>query len=473
MYKSGEHTTHTLNLQLSNTSDVPRYDRLTDLDASGKLRFAEWSYGPQLRGMGSYQLSIQDMKGWFDELKATASYQIIEESRIQRTRGRNNRQSRIENLDVAGFNIDLRKKLNNHEFTFGADGQYNNVKSTAKAKDIVTGKESALDTRYPDGGSNMLLAAVYAQHIYKIVPNKWVINDGIRLNYTQLDATFKSKEFFPLPYNKASQQNTALSGNLGVIYMPSNSWRIALGGSTGFRSPNVDDLAKVFESSGGVSVVVPNANLKPEYSYNADLNVSYLKIDKVKVEGSLFYTWLDNAIVVDKFTFNGQDSIDYNGKRTAVVASQNKASAFIYGGSAAISAQLNDYVTFMSSITYTYGRYKDAKGTESPLDHIPPVFGRTGIQYKRNQFKGEVYALYNGWKNLKDYSTSGEDNLNYATPQGMPAWYTLNAKASYNVCDNFNLTVALENILDQNYRQFASGVSAPSRNLVITARVRL
>ena len=39
--KSGLYTTHTLNLQFNNTSDVPRYDRLTDI-SEGALKYADW-----------------------------------------------------------------------------------------------------------------------------------------------------------------------------------------------------------------------------------------------------------------------------------------------------------------------------------------------------------------------------------------------------------------------------------------------
>ena len=90
--------------------------------------------------------------------------------------------------------------------------------------------------------------------------------------------------------------------------------------------------------------------------------------------------------------------------------------------------------------------------------------------YRQKKFTGEVFALYNGWKRLKDYSASGEDNLAYATPHGMPAWYTLNARAGYRIHKYISAEVALENILDYNYRVFASGISAPGRNLVVTLR---
>ncbi len=471
LYQQNEKVSHALNLQYSTSSDIPRYDRLTDY-RNGSLRFAEWYYGPQERLLAAYQFEAAQLQGFFDEIKAGVNYQYIEESRHQRSRGDNVRQNRYEKLDALGYNLDFRKMMNRNELTIGTDGQYNKVRSAAQATDIVTGEESALDTRYPGGGSNMYYGAVYAQHLLKLVPGKLILNDGIRLNYTNLRASFSDTVFFPFPYSDAKQQNTALSGNLGLVYMPSYKWRFTANGATGFRSPNIDDLGKVFESVGGQILVVPNPDLGPEYTYNADLGVSYTDGEHIRLEANGFYTWFRNAIVTSAFTLGGDDSVLYDGKLTQVVANQNKAKAYLYGFNAAVTLKLAPRVTLYSSFNYTYGRYEQA-GTEVPLDHVPPVFGKTSLAYKQNRFEGEIYAMYNGWKRLADYSPSGEDNLNYATPQGMPAWYTLNLRTGYRLNEHLSVQLALENIMDYNYRVFASGISAPGRNLVLTLRGRM
>jgi hemoglobin/transferrin/lactoferrin receptor protein len=78
--------------------------------------------------------------------------------------------------------------------------------------------------------------------------------------------------------------------------------------------------------------------------------------------------------------------------------------------------------------------------------------------------------MYNGAKKLKDYSDSGEDNLNYATPEGMPAWHTLNARLGYSFNNGLALQCGVENILDTEYRVFASGISAPGRNYYVALK---
>jgi hemoglobin/transferrin/lactoferrin receptor protein len=123
------------------------------------------------------------------------------------------------------------------------------------------------------------------------------------------------------------------------------------------------------------------------------------------------------------------------------------------------------------TVTYTYGRLKQAGGY-APLDHIPPLFGRVSAILKIKKFRAEFFTLFNGRKHLKDYSPNGEDNLQYATPWGMPGWFTLNLRASYSPLPYLQIQAALENLSDVRYRHFASGISAPGRNLIISLRTR-
>ena len=90
-----------------------------------------------------------------------------------------------------------------------------------------------------------------------------------------------------------------------------------------------------------------------------------------------------------------------------------------------------------------------------------------------SKFTTEFYARYNGWKHIEDYSPGGEDNEAYATADGMPAWYTLNLRAGYQFNQNISLQAGFENMLDKHYRNFASGISAPGRNIYVTLRANL
>ena len=461
---------HGLNLQLSNSSDIPRYDRLTET-SNGIAKSAEWYYGPQFRTLAAYTLDIAKMNGFFSDLTANLSHQHLKESRNNRNFKQPTLAQRTENIDVIGYNIALRHKDDRHEVTLGTDGQFNILKSEAQKTDIFTGAESKIDTRYPDGDNNMNLYGVFFQHTMKLNENKVVINDGLRFSYTTLHSTLEDTSVqFHLPVIDLKQQNKALTGNLGVAFMPSDELRLTANISSGFRSPNFDDMAKIFESNNSM-MIVPNKDLKPEYSQNAEVGLGYNNgVFEFNTYG--FYTLFNNAIVTDKFTYNGSDSIEYNGQMTRVYASQNKAHAFLYGGGLDATYRPILHFALYGSVNYTYGRFQQGDTSLTPLDHIPPVNGRFGMKYSTSKWYTELYSLFNGKKRLTDYNLAGEDNLPYATPNGTPSWFTVNFRAGVTVAKYVQIQAGVENILDRNYRYFASGMSAPGRNFVLAVRFK-
>ncbi|MDB5205548.1 MAG: hypothetical protein JWR72_623 [Flavisolibacter sp.] len=469
LFKQNNKVTHSLNLQHSNSTNVPRYDRLQDV-RSGTLRYAEWYYGPQKRYLAAYELAVANM-GFFNDFKANVNYQHIEESRHQRDYRRYDRlDNRMEKLAVLGFVIDGRKLWNNNELTVGLDGQLNNVKSSAFRKNIQTGVETGLDSRYPNGRNKMNYFGLYAQHLVKLKGGKFILNDGIRLQAVSLHSTIADNSFFTLPFTEVDQKAFAVTGNIGAVYIPDENFRVNASISSGFRAPNVDDVARIFESNtASRQLIVPNSEIGPEYTYNVDLGFTQ-NIKNVRFEITGFYTIFRNAIAISPFQFNGQDSITYNNTRVKVFANQNVNRAYLYGFNSNLTIDFSSRFRFYSTINYTHGRLKPKNVAEVPLDHIPPVYGKTGLTYTNRIINAEVYGLYNGWKRLVNYNPSGEDNAQYATADGTPAWFTLNVKATLTPLKNISLQFGVENITDRNYRYFASGFSAPGRNFIVAIR---
>jgi hemoglobin/transferrin/lactoferrin receptor protein len=462
LYQPTPSVSHGLNVQFSNSSNIARYDRLTDVDAKGKLNQGDWYYGPQKRFLAAYKLVIND-------LNIGLNYQAIEESRL--TRGFDSRflTSRVEKVQVLGWDAEYHFTLDKHDFRMGIDGQHGSVNSSAFRKNVDNEAISATFTRYPDGINFQINNSIYATHKFNI-SEKWILNDGIRLTNTIQKSTFIDKTFFPFPFDEAKQNVTAFAGNIGLIYRPNDFLKLATLASTGFRVPNVDDLGKVFDSQKG-SVIVPNPNLIPERTYNFEFNPTIKFNANWTWENSFYVTFFNNAIVVDNYSFNGQDSIIYDGVKSVVLANQNKRKARILGVQSVLKGQIVDGLTLMASCNFTQGRVLNDDGKESPLDHIPPVYGRFGLNYDKNKINAEVFALFNGRKNINDYLLNGEDNERYAVKNyGMPAWWTLNMRLGFSVGKSGKIQVGMENIMDVNYRVFASGIHAGGRNVYTALR---
>jgi hemoglobin/transferrin/lactoferrin receptor protein len=297
LYQASKKVQHVLNFQFSNTNDIPRYDRLSEMNGSDPI-FAEWYYGPQIRNMAAYHLTAKEQDGFFKDIKITASYQDIEESRITRRFQNSNKDFRWERVHIYGLNIDAKHYYGKHELHLGAESYSNYVKSTAERVNIISGNKSRITTRYSDGPTSMGTHALFAQHTFKISEHL-TINDGLRFNLVQLNAQFVDTTLIQFPFTNARQSNQALTGNIGIVYASKNNLRSALVFSTGFRSPNVDDLAKVFDSRTGL-VVVPNNNIRPEYTYNLEWNLN--KYGAVFSYGAaVFYTAFENALVLDRY----------------------------------------------------------------------------------------------------------------------------------------------------------------------------
>jgi hemoglobin/transferrin/lactoferrin receptor protein len=497
LFKQNDHISHTLNFQLSNSTDVPRYDRLQDVKNFGgsigtTLRFAEWYYGPQQRIMAAYELNATKT-GFLDALKANINYQLIEESRQTREYRRYDRfESQVEKVKVFGITISARKNIGNHELTFGTDAQLNDVKSTAGITNLITGAVSKLATRYPDGKNRMNNYGIFAQHLYKFKNKKLVLNDGIRFQYISLQSNILDNSFFNLPDTAVRQNSFAVTGNIGIVYTPLKHTSIKASVSSGFRAPNIDDLSKIFESSTAAKqVIVPNADIKPEYTYNFDLTINQRIADRVTIELTGFYTLFRNAILKAPFKLNGQDSIIFNGVKSQVLASQNVNKANLHGFTFSLAADIYKGLAFSSTLSYTRGSFKTDASKKSavyekqpngsyalvsrnvstkPLDHIPPLLGKTGITYQHKIFNTEVFVLYNGWKRLDQFNADGEDNAQYATADGMPSWMTLNWKGSIPVIKHLQVQLGVDNMLDRNYRAFASGFSGGGRNFFVGLR---
>jgi hemoglobin/transferrin/lactoferrin receptor protein len=468
-FKQSDKLTHTLNYQFSTTNHVPRYDRLVQT-SGGTAKYAEWYYGPQNRMMLAYHANLSNGQKFYNTGRITIALQDIDQSRFDRKLNSDNRNSRIENVKVYSVNADFSKKLGEKtSASYGLEYYFNDVTSKAYSKNIITGEKTPLDTRYASGGATMSGTAAYATALHK-VNNKLAFNAGLRYSKVNLTAAFTDKTFFDFPFTDVNQSNGNLNGSVGLVLTPNAKWRISALASTGFRAANVDDLAKVFESTSG-NLIVPNNELKPEKVSNVEATIERKFNGKTTLALNGYYMNYTNALTTGKAQFNGQDSIMYDGAMSAVYTSINADQAYIYGGNLSLNSQVNDHFSMQSSVVYTYGRIKSDNGN-TPLDHIAPVYGRTGFTYQQQKFRGEAYVLYNGWKRLEDYRLNAEDNEAYATANGMPAWYTLNAKGSYQLNEQFQLMIGLENILDVNYRVFASNISGAGRNITFTLRGR-
>ena len=473
-----------VNIQYSTSSDVPRFDKLSELK-SGELKFAEWHYGPQSRFLASSQLEINPNKKWLDRGTITAAYQNIEESRIQRKFGSLERSYRKENVNVFSVNGDFTVPLaEKRDLGYGFEVAYNDVKSDSYGKILrinnnkIVGFEGdfSVQSRYPDGGSSYFSSAMYLDYRQDVTP-KSTLNTGIRLTNTQLDAKWVDETFIKLPSSTINLNNTALTATIGYVYKPVRTWQLNAVLSSGFRSPNIDDVGKVREKNG--KVTVPNITLKPEHAYSAEVGFQkYFNDRKFRIGANVYYTLLNNYIYREAFELNGSPTVSYDGENGDIVANVNKGTAYITGATVSYQGKLLENWSTSGFLTYTKGKAYD---TNLPMSSIPPLFGRFELNYSNNKFEGGANFVFNAKKDITDYNLDEGIDNHQQTPivnevatedvdkyYGTPSWMTVGLHAKYSVNDNITIQTQLTNLLDEHYKEFASGVSAPGRNISVS-----
>lgn len=461
---------HTMNVQLSRASIVPRYDRLTDMSA-GRFRFATWDYVPQNRDFFSYTLTIPKAESGRWGHRIIISHQNTEVGRVTRRFGASSELTQLDKVGMSAVNYDFSVNLSKGlQVQGGAEWVFNIVRSSATTRNVNTGATAtSKNTRYADGGANTQSAAVFANAILVIKPNDFILEGGVRITYYELNARFSEDNFLKLPYTEAILNTLAPVYNFGLSKkMDWDGLFFKASVASGFRNPNVDDMTKLFESIPGRKLVIPNRELKPESTNTLDLGFR-LNRKKIHLEWGGYYTRIAQLLVDGPGVYNGSDSFDFEGQRTPVFQMGNSALGYVTGGYFAAKIQL--FSNLFSDINYnsTFGRYRiNEKSAWVPLDHIAPDHGRVGLRWSGNHWQWEAFMLFNGRKVKREYSPSGEDNAQYAPGGETPAWQTYNVRASWMVNKYITASFAAENILDLNYRTFSSGISASGRNLVLS-----
>ena len=473
-FESSKKLSLDLGLHYTKTSNIPRYDRLIRRSSNGGLRSAEWDYGPQKWFLSNLQLTKSSKRSkFYNKFKAILAYQNFQESRINRDFGDQIRNITEERVDAYSFNIDFEKLLApKTRLYYGAAYVFNHILSNGTSQNIVDNTQQTAVSRYPNG-STWQSGAIYTSLKYK--PNlKWVFQSGLRLNHVVSKANFvENNRFLNLPFTTSNNNNQALTGSLGLTWLPNDVFNWKLNTSTAFRAPNIDDIGKVFDSEPG-SVVVPNNNLKPEYAYNVELGLKVQAHKTVALDINTYYTFLDNALVRRDFSINGETEIEFNGTPSNVQAIQNASRANVYGLELGFLWDMSKYLSLRSQYNIINGKEFDGE-TESPVRHVAPNFGNTHLIWNNNKVKLDLFANYNGALPFNELALSERRKVDiYALDANgnphAPSWYTLNLRSQFNLNTKTVITSSLENITSQRYRTYSSGISAPGRNFILSLK---
>lgn len=464
-FMPSENLDFNLGLFYTTTSNYPRYDRLIQ-KKEGQLRSAVWDYTPQEWINGNLRLTHKGFS-LYDKSIFTLSYQNFKEGRTDRDFGDTILYETKEKVNAYTLALDFIKKYGKSKLFYGLEYVYNKVNSIGKQTNLGNGTTSETSPRYPDD-SNWQSMAAYVSLQSKLAANLY-IQFGLRYNHILLYANYDN-DFYDFTFEESDINSGALTGSFGFNWQASEilSWRLNL--STAFRAPNIDDVGKIFDSEPG-SVVVPNPELKPEYAYNGELGAVLKLGNKTLIDFTGYLTFLEDALVRREFNINGQTEIFYQGELSNIQAIQNGGEARIYGIEAGIEVNFTRDIQFTSQYNYTGGHQTEENGNRVAVRHVAPQFGNIHLIWKHHKLKLDAYTIYNGQFDYEDLAPEEQNKAYlYALDENgnpySPSWYTLNLGAQYQFSKVLEVNLSLENITNQRYRAYSSGIAAAGINFI-------
>ena len=447
--------TLTFNTQHSISSEISRFDKLND-EKDGVQKYTNWYYGPQNRFFQSISWNNKKSTFFFDSHTSTIAFQNVSESRHHQKTGDSLLSNRFETINIYDFLLDFNKYVVKSELLYGIGGRRQKVNSTANFSD---NKSTYFNlSRYPDGGSTVSDYFVYSQLKISFL-KKGEILLGTRINHNHLEANWISNL---LNFKHVTNKNTSFINSILLSYKASEKTSLKASYYKGFRNPNIDDIGKIF-SKNDRDVVVPNRQLRPEYSNNLELGINY-KNRKFNVQCQVFNLHITNAISRSYGSINGVDSVIFDGELMRIQMNKNISSATINGFNFYGKYKINTLLSVVGNCNFLKG----TTNKSTPLAHIPPFNANVTIKYRYKEHNIEINSKYNAWKYADDFDIEGVDNFQEATNDGTPMWYTINLFYKRQINNSLSLSLGLENIMDTHYKTFASGISGSGRNLIVS-----
>ena len=480
-YKKNKDQYFHVNFQYSTSSNVPRYDFLTETQ-NGEFKFGDWYYGPQKRVFLSLKSQTFKKTRFYNKMTIIGAVQKLDEDRNSRKLYNAWLTFNKEDIYALSLTADFQKNFGSQmALIYGADINYNTLFSSAGQVNLQTEqRRGGAQIRYPSAGSEMTLAASYANLTYQSKDSLFSLFGGLRYTYANLYALYQKRGddafvFPPFFYTDGFRAvNNRLTWSFGGV-LNKNGFQVKASASSAFHAPNIDDFAKFRARNGFLSV--PNPNLKPERTINTELtvgksfgNLNTRNGNGLSISVTGYYTKLMDAYRREPSTFQGLDIITdiRSGETFEVQSNINKEEGRIIGGSGNFLLKHGRFDAYAGA-GYSIGRVIENGEDTGPLDHIPPLFTKGGINFTTEKYRLSYAVRHNGWKRIEDYP-EGQDNIEHATEDGTYAWMTHNVYTTYYFNKKFSMDFSVENILDVHYRPFSSGVSAAGRNFIVSLR---
>ncbi len=227
-----------------------------------------------------------------------------------------------------------------------------------------------------------------------------------------------------LRYNDDEYVGALFASQVGAVYHLLDTTSVRVSVNRGFRTPALNELRFATQA---------NPDLKAEKAWNYEAGFNHKLTEKATVDFTYFIMKAENFIRVSSGKFRNLDTVEFKGSETSLEYLFNKS----------LRARLS--YSWLDNGNYTQGR------PENELD--------MSLIYKKKKWKA---SLTGQW--VDNYYAA--DNRQ----QAIPNFFLLNSKVMYNITDDWQVFLGINNLLNVEHKIYAdvpgaSGVfTQPKRN---------
>jgi iron complex outermembrane receptor protein len=312
--------------------------------------------------------------------------------------------------------------------------------------EIAVGGVEALT---PDANGYFLAGYIYEE---VSLNNAFTLKSGMRMEWKE---TFvKTNELFPDASAFEDRNDLIFSGALGFNYSPTARWTAGFQIARAYRTPTIEELYSFAPHAAAGSFDVGNPTLQNEFSMGTDAFVEY-KTDRLQTQLSLFANRIDNFV---DFSPTG----DVHQPSGLPVFEYRSKDAILYGFEISTNIALSEVLTGM--IGFDYVRGHERSENQENLTFMPPFRTNIQLMYDNGSFRAGPRLRF---VNKQDRVAANEDTT--------PGYLLIGADAGYSFNEGINVSLRLDNLLNERYRDHLSRVEnrnapMPGRNLNLMIR---
>jgi len=416
----------------------------------------------QQRILGYLQYRARDFLPWAEELTLSLSHHAQEEERF---RIRSNGRIDIQGVDVGttGFFGNLvtpssfgtwttgfefyHDDVDSFRMDFNADGTLRGVRIQGPVGDDAT-----YDT-----------TAVFVQDRIT-VSDATDVTLGLRYTRSAADADRVQDPLTGEPIG-ISDSWDAVTASVRITHaLGSESRTRVFGGiSQGFRAPNLSDLTRL-DTARSNEIETPVTDLDSEEFLNYELGLKWIG-ERWAGQAAVFYTDIEDMVIR---TPTGR-IIEGNNE----VTKRNSGAGYVQGIEAQARYRFDDVWSVFGSLTWLDGEVdtfptSDALPVREPIDRLMPATAHAGIRWQPSGAPWWLEGQVSYAADADDLSSRDAADTDRIPPGGTPGYAVLTLRSGWAISESVRMSLALENLLDEDYRVHGSGVNEPGRNIVLS-----